>query len=259
MDLSGASLNGANLNQSYLMQSNFSGADLSRISCQRADFSRALLSGADLNQADLTRAILLETNLSRANLRSANLSCAIALGANFSETVLTAACLQDWSINSQTQLVDVQCDYVYLQRDRQQRYPCHQNFVLGEFIQYFQPEQRSVDLIFRNGVNWEAFAYALRQLQKKAGTATLSIQAIENKGYSTLLIRTQLPTGTNKHAMQQFVEQQYREALNAVEDKYQTKFQASDRELALYRQQNANLWEMAKWMAGRPIVSNPIQ
>ncbi|MDF5725084.1 MAG: pentapeptide repeat-containing protein [Rhizonema sp. PD38] len=85
------------------------------------------------------------SNLSNANFKGANLSGAVlvatqALGTNFSEATFTGACLEDWSINSATQINDVICDYIYRCQDEQERRPSdiNKNFVQGEFIKLFQ-------------------------------------------------------------------------------------------------------------------------
>jgi uncharacterized protein YjbI with pentapeptide repeats len=89
LDLTGASLTGANLIEARLHRANLSGADLSGASLDSADFSEAFLLGADLSRAalslaNLSGAILLGANLSRADLSLADLSGAGLTGANLS-------------------------------------------------------------------------------------------------------------------------------------------------------------------------------
>ena len=258
VDLSGASLTGANLSNAYLIAANFSGADIIRANFYQADLNRAILSGADLRQTNLTEASLIQANFSRTNLSGATLSQACVLGTNFTAANFTAACLQDWMLNDTTQLEGTQCDYFYLQNDQQQRCPRNGNFSRGEFIRWFQPTTDTIELAFGNGINWEAFAYAFRQLQKKSGTTALSIQGIETQGQGNILLRIGLPAAVNGTELQRFMKRAYDAALSAIEEKYQTTLQIDKRQIECHHQHSANLWEMVQWMASQSIAVEAI-
>ncbi|XGW00755.1 MAG: hypothetical protein ACAF41_34195 (plasmid) [Leptolyngbya sp. BL-A-14] len=75
------------------------------------------------------------------------------------------------------------CDYIYLKDKQLERLPSDPNqiFAPGEFSKLFQKVQETVDLIFRNGVDWQALLVSLDRLKVEAEGTELSIQAIENK------------------------------------------------------------------------------
>ena len=257
-NLRDANLRGANLRGANLIDANLRGANL-----RGANLIDANLIDANLRDANLGRAFLIYANLRGANLRGANLrganlsgfNLAIiqALGTDFSQAILTGACIEDWHINSDTNLEGVICDYIYLKENQQERRPSdpNKNFAPGEFTKLFQKAISTVDLIFRNGINWEAFAYSFQQLQVKAGTTDLSIQAIENKGDGDFVIRVNTPPGADKAEIQRFVEQEYQVKLKAIEDKYRYQLQAKEELIEECRQKSTDLLEITKILAGR--------
>jgi uncharacterized protein YjbI with pentapeptide repeats len=150
IDLRGAILNKANL----------SGVSFKAFSLTETDFSTADLSKLNFRGANLTGA-----NFSCTNLSEANLSRTQALETNFAGATLTGACIEDWHINSNTNLTDVICDYIYLSQGQQERRPSIDNFAPGEFAQLFQKSLETIDLIFRNGIDWDAFAYSFKKVE----------------------------------------------------------------------------------------------
>ncbi|BAY26309.1 pentapeptide repeat-containing protein [Calothrix sp. NIES-2100] len=90
IDIRGAKLCGANLQQTNLYQTNLSGADLCSANLHGAILTAANLSGANLAGANLNEAILSAANLSGANLAGANL-----YRANLYLAKLDGAILQD--------------------------------------------------------------------------------------------------------------------------------------------------------------------
>ena len=140
-----------------------------------------------------------------------------------------------------------------MKENQQERRPSdpNKNFAPGEFTKLFQKAISTVDLIFRNGINWEAFAYSFQQLQVKAGTTDLSIQAIENKGDGDFVIRVNTPPGADKAEIQRFVEQEYQVKLKAIEDKYRYQLQAKEELIEECRQKSTDLLEITKILAGR--------
>jgi len=289
-NLTGADLSQANLQKSNLRKVDLSQADLSQAKLQDANLEGSNLTGANLvnanlDNANLRRANLTATDLRRKDLQSTKFSSSIlrivtlsdtylsgkdlsgvdfsdsdlsriqALGTNFSEAVLTGSCIEDWHINYATKLEGVICDYIYLKSNQRERRPHDPSkmFAPGEFAKLFQKAIETVDLIFRNGINWEAFAYSISQLQVKVDTQDVSIQTIESKGDGDFVIRVSAPLGSDKVEIQRFLEQVYQESLQTIEHKYRIQLQAKDEQLDVFRQENTNLWEMAKLMASRPI------
>jgi len=106
-DLRGANLSQTVLNLSFLLNANFSDADMqmvnlsycvanaetkmSRTDLKHANLTGAKLIGVDLNDANLQIANLSEANLKSANLRNANLSFANLSGADLSQADIRGA------------------------------------------------------------------------------------------------------------------------------------------------------------------------
>jgi len=245
-DLSKANLNGTDLSRAKLIGAKLSGANLSG-----AKLSEANLSGVHLKGANLKGANLKGTNLSSANLSNANLQKTKALDTNFNKAILTGACLEDWHINTGTNLENVICDYVYLQADQKERSPGKGNFAPGEFTKLFRKALETIELIFRNGIDWQAFFWAFQKLQVESGSNELSIQAIENNNNGALIIRVNIPPDTNKVKVENSLKQGYQYKLKAIDKKYRYQLQANYDQIAMYRQQCANLTEIVKVMAGR--------
>ncbi|PHM05674.1 hypothetical protein [Nostoc sp. 'Peltigera malacea cyanobiont' DB3992] len=73
----------------------------------------------------------------------------------------------------QTNFTDVICDYIYLRQEQQERRPSSGNFSYGEFAQLFQKSLETLDLIFRNGIDWDAFAYSFKKLEVEKPRRTI--------------------------------------------------------------------------------------
>lgn len=244
--LSGAVLNKANLSGAVLIVAHLSGAVLNRANLSGAylagaDFSMANLNSADLNDADLSDADFWGADLSDADLSDANLSRLQGLGTNFTGANFTGACIEDWHINSGTKLDDVQCEYIYLKWDRQERRPSdpNRNFALGEFKALVQKALNTVDLIFRNGVDWQALLISLEKLRVEAAGAELSIQAIENKNDGAFVVRVNTPPEADKAEVEKFLKQEYEVTLRTLEAKYASQLQLQGEQLAFYREEMA--------------------
>ncbi|MFN9955267.1 MAG: pentapeptide repeat-containing protein, partial [bacterium] len=195
-----------------MRRSNLTSTDLKRKNLQSTNISRSILRRVALSDTYLS-----SKDLSRVDLSDSDLSRVQALGTDFFEAILNGACIEDWHINYTTKLDGIICDYIYLKSNQQERRPHDPSkvFASGEFARLFQKAIETVDLIFRNGINWEAFAYSFRQLQIKVDTEDVSIQTIENKGDGYFVIRVNTPLGLNKVETQRFIEREYQDALKA--------------------------------------------
>ena len=225
----------------------------------------ANLTGADLTLADLTEADISGATLVGACLERANLTKTQTLGANFHQAILTGACLEAWNIDSTTQLDGAICDYVYLLNDHRERRPSSGDFAPGEFTKLFQEVLSTVDLIFRNGIDWRAFTYSFNQVVVENEGLDLSIQSIENKGDGVVVVRVDAPPDANKAKLHTEFNQNYEVALQALEAKYQAELQAKDEQyrvelqakdaqiLAIYREKSADMKEIVSLLANRPV------
>ncbi|MEM9149407.1 MAG: pentapeptide repeat-containing protein [Cyanobacteria bacterium P01_F01_bin.3] len=223
-------------------------ADLQQAYLAYADFSDADLTGADLTGADLTGAWLERTNLSRVR----------ALGTNFQGCHLTGACVEAWNIDVSTRLNGVTCQHVYLCNGGKERRPNSGDFEPGEFAKLFQEVLHTVDLIFRNGLDFSAFLTTFKQVQAAHEGTPLSIRSIENKGDGMVLVKIDTPETVDKAQIHAELSEGYAAALNALESRYQAELAAKDEQLNIYRQHQAELRELTQLLSPAK-QSQPIQ
>ncbi|MEM8642474.1 MAG: pentapeptide repeat-containing protein [Cyanobacteria bacterium P01_G01_bin.54] len=289
--LSGANLQNtylweANLKDAHLEQANLQKAHLWRASFKKALLWKADLRGANLAEVNFAEANLREVNLKHAHLHGANLQKSIlvaseALFTDFSKANLTGACIAQWGINEKTNFTDVQCDFIYLDWDETNRYPIGHRlrntwfiydkdteercptdrrphnpdeiFAPGDFARLMEQARDTVDLIFSNGIDWQAFLTTFQNLQVSGDHGELTIQGINRKSDGSFVISVDAPQALDKAAIEQDFKKQYESERKQLEAVYQEKLQAKEQEIAIYREQNTNLNEIAKMMASRPI------
>lgn len=226
------------------------GAKQSYLGC---NLKGANLIGADLNDADLTEADISGANLQQAWLERANLTKTQALNTNFHEANLTGACLEAWNIDSTTQLDAAICDYVYLLNNQKERRPNSGEFAPGEFTKLFEEVLNTVDLIFRNGIDWKAFVLSLNTVQAKNEDAELSLQSIANKGDGVVVARFNVAEDADKEKIHSDFMQIYELKLKAQEEKYKAKLDAKDEQIELHRKHSSRMENIVSLLASRPI------
>ncbi len=148
------------------------GKDLRGLHLVGVDLSDANLTGADLGGADLRHAQLERTQLVQVQ----------ALGTNFAEAKLTGACIQQWGINTDTDFTNVHCDYVYLEAPDRERKPASGMFEPGDFEKVVMQFAKTLDFLFRNGVDAAAFNAALEKLEAKYRAAGAKGKSIDDLG-----------------------------------------------------------------------------
>jgi len=269
--LFGAKLKGANLSKTNLYKTSLAEADLNGANLNGANLVKANFLRASLNDADLSGANLSEANLTYANLGGANLSdvdlykaavCAVqALDTNFNGAMFTGACIQDWNINAQTNLQDVVCEYIFttIKYDFQSRqfsdrrpHDPNQIFAPGEFTKRYQIVLETVDLFFNDGIDWKAFLDSLQDLKTEYGEE-LNLQGIEKKAGGSFVVRLEVPSDVDKGTIERTAKVLYETKLEILEAKYHAELQAKDREIEIYKQKSADILELAKLAASRPI------
>ena len=250
-NLTGANLSGADLNDVNLSGANLSNANLSGVNLSRANLRDANLCGVDLSKANLSDVDLSAANVKGANLKEANLSRAQTFKANFAEAVLTAACVENWKIDNATVFDGAICDYVYLKAGRQERHPRCGTFKPEEFAALFLKDSDTLDLVFKDGIDWQAFFQLFQELCSHYGDPPPSIQAIENKNGGTFVVRLKLPPDINKVAIDNHVKELYKTKLTQMEQEYRNVLNVKDSEIVAYRQRSANLMEIIKIQAAR--------
>jgi uncharacterized protein YjbI with pentapeptide repeats len=208
-----------------------------------ANLKGANLIGADLKEANLKNADIIEATFQGANLEWANLTLTQAVGTNFTKAQMTGACVEAWNIESTTILDDVDCRFVYLlenpkprTNDRELR-PSSGEFQPGEFTKLFEEVLNTVDLIFRNGIDWKAFITAFKKVQVENQDTELVIQSIENKGDGVVVVKVAVPENANKEKIHSDFTENYQLALAAVEEKYKSLLQAKDERIEDHKQQ----------------------
>lgn len=164
---------------------------LTHASSEDKDFNELNLRGAYLQNADMRQFKLIDTDLTGANLQDADLRGSIlvrtqVIGVDFTGANLTGICIEDWSVNNQTCFTNVQCDYIYRKLDDKgemtNRYPVERNFESREFESLYQEVGNVVELIFKEGVNWRSFSFALQKLQLEDDGLGLELKGVEKRG-----------------------------------------------------------------------------
>jgi uncharacterized protein YjbI with pentapeptide repeats len=184
------------------------GADL-----DHADLHGAWLVGASLRGARLTDAELTGADLTNADLTDADLSRATLIGADLTGAVLTGALLDGWNIDAATRLDGIVADHVFLAAEpdgsrRERRPQGDGGFGPGDFTMLFQQALATVDLIFRNGIDWDAFRSAFDDLRAYHGSRTgrapddtgVYVRSIENGAEGQLVVRVAVPADADKDA-----------------------------------------------------------
>lgn len=241
----------------------FDGADLPHTDFRKAILTRASFTGATgLELARLQGTILEQpkvrkllvkkegidedytgANFNGASLRGANLTGAIlaevqALDADFTGATLTDACIQGWNINTNTRFKDVECKRIYLKCSRDgnnikywEPKPDSGEFQTGEFEKWIGEIQNTVDLIFREGLNWKAFIFSLAQTAIEHEGLDLSRYSITRKDENTVFAKIGVFPGADNAAIHQSFQSNYEYADKAIEAKYQLVLQAKDSEI----------------------------
>ena len=254
-DLSESNLLVANLNKADMRYANLNRANLSETSLFEVDLHKANLRGVDLSRVTLSNLNLSDLDLSESNLYGANLCRTQVLGTNFERAVLTGACVENWNVNSSTKLDNVVCDYVYLEANYQECFPREGNFKPGEFTALFQKAVNTVDLIFKDGIDWQAFFQSFQDLRTQYADQALSIQAIEKKRGGAFVVRLEVAEGADKRAIESSAKELYETKLVLMEQRYRAELQAKDGEIVAYREQSANLMKITEMLAARPPMS----
>lgn len=199
-DASHAYLSGVNLEGAYAIGTLFRGTNLRWANLQEANLKQANLTdaylrwgncyGTNFYQSILTHADVSEGNFAEANLAHSNLQGIQALGTNFQRAKFTAACIEHWRINRDTRFDQGVCDYIFLQEG--DRFPQRGQLSDLAFENLMQRTLATVKLSFSHGLNWYAFAQAIRRTDTQNPEAQMSIQDISHTIHQgvSVLIRT---------------------------------------------------------------------
>lgn len=222
------------------------------------DLSFTDLAGANLQNLDLARADLTGANLRGAHLEGSNLTDVRAIGADFRGAHLTGACLQNWSIDASTCLDWVDCRYVYLLEqakpgtDDRDRQPASGQFEPGDFARLYQTVVDTVDLIFRNGLDWKTFQASLEEVRRAYPNTNLTMQSVETKGDGYVVVKLQLEGGEDRAKLHQAIQRQYAEKLKAIKGVYRQTLQEKQSQLDYFQAQNQTLLGITEQLAQQP-------
>ena len=165
---------------------------------QDLDLSDRNLYDIDLMKANLSGADFTNSNLQKTDLRFANLSNTKAGGTDFSHSKLTGACIQNWTINSDTKFARIECEHIYLTPDQQpeNRRPLSGNFEPGDFQLLVDKFADTLDFILRRGTDPVAFRQALSQFQQDNPEAR--IKAMVDLDPDRVLVQATVPGTPDK-------------------------------------------------------------
>jgi uncharacterized protein YjbI with pentapeptide repeats len=222
----GTKLNKANINYAKLINAELSKAKLFKASICSSDLSGSIFEDTDLNEATLVRSKFNKSKLINATLINSNISestfleadfenaemCRIqALGTDFTQAKFTGICIEDWNINRDTKLHNIDCSYVFLKSGKKDRFPKQGFFAVGEFSKRYQVAKDFVELTFYDTVPWKAFACAFNETNIKIydeydGELFLQEYRILEDGIVTIKIKH--PPSANSDTVRDLLEQQ---------------------------------------------------
>lgn len=272
-DLRGANLKNANLQNADLMNADLGkasliSANLSNSNLTLANFYKANLRTANLNGADLLNANFIDAVLCMAELINSNMIRTVFLGANLQYASLSGGCIQDWNINDRTNFEGVVCEFIFLKSIYDdviqkviptERRPIDLDkvFAPGEFTALMQKSLDTIDLIFLDNFDWQAFSQSFQKLRSQFNDQEINIQAIEKKSLA-FVIRLEISLGADKSAVETKAKELYGEQLKVLEEKYiermglqDVTLESAQESLDFERQRNTQLLSMVEIVANK--------
>ncbi|MCG8368728.1 MAG: pentapeptide repeat-containing protein [Pseudanabaenales cyanobacterium] len=224
-DLQAANLYKVRLSRANLQAANLCSANLRAASLFEANLRAANLRAANLRAANLQAADLSQANFSQANLSYTNLSATQAQRTVFHQIILTGACIEAWNINNATNLEGVQCEYIFLEcKDGKftKRRPIAKKggFAPGEFDQLISKTQKTIDLLFVDGIDWKAFLQSFQELRAQYADNLISIQGIERKTEG-LIIRLVVDADVDQTSIETKTRELYESQLRSLDTQYE--------------------------------------
>ena len=255
--IGGTSFQGANLANANFAQAQVRGVNFKEANLYRTDFQGVVkLDLAVLDKTSLQNSVVRDLCVTRngyqkdfsgldlsglclkfARLDGANLKGTRILGTDLSQASITAACIQEWNINNDTQLEDINCDFCFLKQDINGHFyepkPDSGCFKPGYFAKWAQELQDTVDLIFEKGLDGQAFAFSLVQSAVDIGgpSLDLSLQSIENKGEGYVIAKLKVSEEVNKEQLHQKITGNYELAVKALHEKNRLLLEAKDNQI----------------------------
>ncbi len=196
------------------------------------------LQDANLQDASFIGTYLSESTLENANLSGAKLAQSHLYQANLNNACLTGAYIQNWGISTDTQLENVECEYIYMQLPtREDPDPCRkpdnrqETFQPGDFTDFIAPiiktldlyktqnadprhvgsKFKSLDLLHYQGIDPTAAAIAIIQLAEQNPDADVQIVALEGRGEEKIRLQARIagdanPSELNREYFEKYTE-----------------------------------------------------
>ena len=211
--------------------------------CRDGNFDFLNVRGLNLKDANLQDTSFIATDLSESTLENANLFGAkLAQSqlyqANLNSACLTGAYIQNWGISTDTQLQNVECEYIYMQLPtREDPDPCRkpdnrqETFQPGDFTDFIAPiiktldlyktqntdprhvgsKFKSLDLLHYEGIDPTAAAIAIIQLAEQNPDADVQIVALEGRGEEKIRLQAIVSGNANPSELNREYFEKYRE------------------------------------------------
>ena len=178
----------------------------------KTDFTNADLSGATLADANLS-----QSNLSQAYLTNTNLCNVQAIKTDFTNADLSGACIENWAITPETIFTDVICSHIFLDFAKSERKPASGSLEQGDFAKLVTQSTKSLDFFFRNGIDLQAFDFALNNLTDNYREMGISLKSVEDFGDGDRIVRFNTVPNAPKAEMHAQFTQDYEEIHQQLE------------------------------------------
>jgi uncharacterized protein YjbI with pentapeptide repeats len=174
---------------------------------EKLDGNRLILRGLNLKGANLTEASFIGADLSEADLSYANLSRVKLVQtlldqASLKGATLTGAFIEEWGISADTELDEMECDYIFMRlppekrpdflkspvdesldpNPRRKPDDWEKTFEPGEFADYIAPLQQTLDLYHNQVEDPRAIALAFQELRENHPEADIKPVSLEIRG-----------------------------------------------------------------------------
>jgi uncharacterized protein YjbI with pentapeptide repeats len=212
VNLYGANLASTNLGQTNLSQADLTNTNLCNVKAIKTDFTNANLSGGNLAAANVS-----QTNLSQADLSNTNLCNVQAIKTDFTNANLSGACIENWAITPETNFTDVICSHIFLDFAKSERKPASGSLKQGDFAKLVTQSTKSLDFFFRNGIDPQAFDYALNNLMDNYHEMGISLKSVEDSGDGDRIVRFNTVPDAPKGEMHAQFTQDYEEIHQQLE------------------------------------------
>jgi uncharacterized protein YjbI with pentapeptide repeats len=179
----------------------FISSDLSGLNLIGVNLSAAILAGANLNA----------TNLTQTDLENSNLVNVQAIQTDFTKANLSGACIENWAITSETVFTDAICSHIYLDSAKKERQPASGSFEQGDFEKLVIQFTKTLDFLFHNGIDSQAFDFALNNLIEDYEEMGISLKGVDDLGDGDRLVRINTVPDAPKAEMHAQFTQEYEE------------------------------------------------